>query len=214
MSSVYVCVLSRDGKLDRRTREAIDAAVVRAEASCIRCLKAEATGPYGVTSGRNEVVAKFLASKCDYLLFIDDDVTIPPDAITRLVAAGGDIALGCYPGIKTFGDGTSRVYIVLLYLSGGAEDCYTSWPDGVVEVAGGGAGCMLIHRRVLETILYPWFRFQGTYIAPAATVITMGEDIDFCARARSLGFRILADGSVRCGHRKEVDLTHFIPPAP
>ena len=210
--SVFVCVTSRDGRVPQYTREAVDAAVKAAEAAGVRCLSSVATGPYGVALARNAAVAEFARSKCSHLLFVDDDVTVPPHAITRLVAAadgGTRVALGCYPGVKTFGDGTTRVYVVLVRDGGGLEDCHLTWPDGVVGVQAGGAGCMLIPRGVVEKIPYPWFRFQGTYV-PGAGIVTMGEDIDFCLRARAAGFPVVADGGVRCGHRKEVDLAAFL----
>ncbi len=208
--AVYACVLTRGGYLHRRTRVALEAAVATAEAAGVRCLSAEGGSPYGVALARNAVVAQFLVSKCSHLLFIDDDVTVPPDAITRLLAVGGDVALGCYASYKQFGDGTAGFYVVVLRLSGGAEDCYRSWPDGVEEVAGGGAGCMLIARPVLESMRYPWFRFQGLHVPGTPHVVSIGEDVDFCTRARAGGFRVWADGGVRCGHWKEIDLAVLV----
>jgi hypothetical protein len=209
--TVYVCVTSRDGAIPRHTRVAVEAAVRTAEAAGIRCLSAEGGSPYGVALARNAVVAKFLASKCSHLLFVDDDVILPDDAVVRLAGVeGAGVALGCYVSHKVFGDGTRSFYVVVLRLSGGAEDVYRSWPVGVEEVAGGGAGCMMIARPVLEAIPYPWFRFQGTHVAPAGQILSMGEDVDFCQRVRALGLKVWADGAVRCGHWKEVDLLPFV----
>lgn len=209
-ATVYACVLSRAGYLHRRTRVALEAAIRRAESAGVRCLSAEGGSPYGVALARNAVVAQFLTSKCSHLLMVDDDVVVPPEAITRLVAVGGDITLGCYGSVKTFGDGTTGFYVVVLRLGGGAEDVYRSWPAGVEEVAGGGAGCMLVARPVLELVPYPWFRFQGLHVPGTGNIVTVGEDVDFCQRARAAGFRVWADGGVRCGHYKEIDVSTLV----
>ena len=208
--SVFACITTRDGRVPDRTRSALETAMAGAKRAGIDGLIAVGGSPYGVALGRNAVVARFLKSKCSHLLFVDDDVTVPADAVTRLCAVNGDVALGCYASYKRFGDGTGGFYVVLMYLSGGQEDCYRTWPKGVVEVAGGGAGCMLVARPVLEAIAYPWFRFQGTHVPQAGQVLSMGEDVDFCQRVRALGMRVWADGNVRCGHWKEMDTMPFV----
>jgi hypothetical protein len=36
--------------------------------------------------------------------------------------------------------------------------------------------------------------------------VDVGEDVDFTWRARQLGYRLVLDATVRCGHHKVVDL--------
>jgi GT2 family glycosyltransferase len=213
--SVFACITSRDGRVPEDVREAADAACATAAAAGVESVRRTFRGPYGVALARNGAVAHFLRTKHTHLLFIDDDVTLPADAIVRLAGAAADptrgVVMGCYPGVKVFGDGSCRVFVVVTRLKGGGhEDVYLDWPDGLVEVESGGAGCMLISRAVLEQIPYPWFRFQGQHVPGTAHVVTFGEDVDFCQRARALGYGVWADGGVRCGHKKEVDLRHFL----
>lgn len=46
---------------------------------------------------RNMLVAKFLASKADDMVFVDDDVGFPCDALTRLRDFSPEIVAGIYP---------------------------------------------------------------------------------------------------------------------
>jgi hypothetical protein len=63
---------------------------------------------------------------------------------------------------------------------------------GVFEVDAAGSAGMLIRRRVLETMGFPWFEStNGVYL---------NEDVIFCMKAREHGFRIFATADVAMGH--------------
>ena len=96
--------------------------------------------------------------------------------------------------------------------------------SGIVEVDVVGMGCTLIHRSVLEdrrmvcspeyarpdgkvavlTDEEPKVRFQY-HTRPNGRLI-MGEDYNFCWRARKLGYKVKANLDVFCGHLKNMDL--------
>jgi hypothetical protein len=79
-------------------------------------------------------------------------------------------------------------------------------PGDVMDVAGCGAGCLLIHRRVLTSIATAengpeWFtRVTGD------DGRVFGEDLSFCLRATTAGFTLTADTGARAGHVKPVIL--------
>src|SRR3990167_7699081 len=50
-----------------------------------------ATEGYTISENRNYIVAQAIKAKCDYLLFVDDDMIFPPDTLKRLLAHGKDI---------------------------------------------------------------------------------------------------------------------------
>lgn len=50
-----------------------------------------------ITRARNNIVARFMESKCDYLMFIDADITFEAEHIKMLIADDKDIIGGIYP---------------------------------------------------------------------------------------------------------------------
>lgn len=75
------------------------------------------------------------------------------------------------------------------------------WADvpatGVFEIEAAGSAGMLIRRDVLDQMADPWF--YSTPDSDGRGTI-MNEDITFCRRARSMGFRIFATSDVTLGH--------------
>ena len=71
-------------------------------------------------------------------------------------------------------------------------------PDGqMVEADVVGAGALLIHRRVLERLPDPWFKF--TYEGRDNDE-GVSEDFYFCKKAKEAGFTIIVDTAVQCPH--------------
>ena len=153
--------------------------------------------PYDVM--RNSACDDALRAGFQWLMFLDDDVIAPPDTFARLAGHGADVISGLYyrrqepicPVAMTIG-----------------KDGQTTWvrawspPDSTIEVDLVGAGCLLIHRRVLEALGAPWFEWQIGKPRDAAQpkVGAMSEDFAFCMRAKSAGFKIYLDTSIRCEH--------------
>ena len=50
-----------------------------------------------VTQGRNLTVASFLDTEADYLLFLDSDINIGPDAVYKMIEADKDVICIPYP---------------------------------------------------------------------------------------------------------------------
>ena len=96
--------------------------------------------------------------------------------------------------------------------------------DGVIERDAAGTGMMIISRRVLED---PRMKFPREWIAMTGKKRTLRdcdpdgwfknrhkpngayettEDIDFCYRAKKLGYRLFVDYGVKSGHIKQTDV--------
>lgn len=135
----------------------------------------------------------------EWLFFLDDDVIPPPDVLPRLMAHKVDIVSGVYfrrnepivPCMQKLDKDGNPTWITSF-----------SWP-GLIEVDHVGAGCLLIHRRVLEAMKSdaprPWFEWLCDHGNLKKTEMT-SEDFTFCRRARQAGFKIHVDTSVHCVH--------------
>lgn len=171
---------------------------------------AQMTNESLITRARNELTRQFLASDCDYMMFIDADIGFDGQAVATLLAADRDIACGIYSkkeinwgaveaaakiGQENLAD-HAGAYV--LNMVGGSESAATD-EDGMFEVRHGGTGFMLIKRRVFDRLKpeVPTYRISsqknpdtGDYLKPLtyeffATSIDesgalLSEDYHFC----------------------------------
>jgi hypothetical protein len=141
---------------------------------------------------------RFLAGDDDALLVIESDIIPPPDALRRLAALaekGADVAYGVYR-FRT----TEIINVFERYpgeprnegesLSIHPAKLAAARRRGVTACSGGGLGCALIQRRVLERIE---FRIESTAYC----------DTYFNRDVMQAGFRQVADMRVICGHKNE-----------
>ena len=123
----------------------------------------------------------------DWLLFIDDDMVVPTDTLTRLLDHGVDIVGG-------LAFRRNPPYLPCIARWNADNQVMETVVDvprtGLVEVGGIGMGCTLIRRRVFETLAAPRFAHRGG----------LGEDYSFCLLAAEAGFKIYCDTSLVIGH--------------
>jgi hypothetical protein len=150
--------------------------------------------------GRNASLARslnilaedFLSHDEEYMFLVDDDQLFPPDTLTRLLAHKKDIVGGIYlrrgfpfePVVFDHASDSGRVRPHFL----------NKGETGLVPVKALGMGCLLLHRRVLETMKKPWWALAT--IEPDL----ISEDLTFCRDARNAGFEIWCDLDVKVGH--------------
>lgn len=144
---------------------------------------------------RNEIVKETLRDNYNYLFSIDSDIVLPTDALKKMLEADKDMITGLY--IQRIEDthtvevyrstnGDGRAHIPYELLKG----------KGIVEVAGCGFGCVLVKRKVMEGLKYPYF----VYRSALDHAHTYSEDVYFCKQATDAGFTIWADTSILCDH--------------
>lgn len=146
---------------------------------------------------RNQACEAALGSDFQWLCFLDDDVIPPGDAIARLMSHGKDVVSGLY-----YRRAHPLVPVMMFYDDKRAAQWVTNWnpPQCLLDVDLVGAGCLLIHRRVLERMPPPWFVWElGRSDLPADRQ-HLSEDFSFCRRAKEHGFQICVDTSIRCEH--------------
>lgn len=183
---------------------------------------------------RNCLVGSAIKCNADWLWFIDNDMVPPPNAFAQLQAKG-DIIAGTALGFDHANEskGTpTRLKLCLFDHHPTEETFQTIIPQqGEVEreIDAAGTATMLIRRKVFTderlwgdtkyTDLYgkekdikdeyeeeewgpPLFRF----IRKCNGQGLRGEDLDFCWRAKQLGYRVVGTPGIRWGHQKHVNL--------
>lgn len=138
----------------------------------------------------------FLNGGYDAMLIIESDIIPPADALKKLDALQADWATGVY----VMRHGNPVLNVTERYNYGGARTKNRGEPlrddslraalkRGQTECSGGGIGCVLIRRHVIEAI--PW-RLGWT------------ADCDhwFNNDVWDAGYLMMADMSVICGHKK------------
>jgi len=165
-----------------------------------------------IDTSRNLAAKIALESNCDYLMFLDDDVLIHPDAFDKLYEADKDIIAGLvylrgYPfHVMAFKE-LPRELVKIKDKNGNetsmedprmrmwyADDVHEKAKDGevLVPVDAVGFSCCLIKTDVLKAMEPPYF-----VTGPLNT-----EDVYFCLKTRNLEPRpsIYVHTGVRPGH--------------
>jgi GT2 family glycosyltransferase len=172
-----------------------------------------ASGPV-LSIARNTCAEALLASKQEWLWFVDCDTVFRPDVLPRLMALADPVERPVVAAaVPISGKDPSREF-------GGLPDLFWSAyhytdRDGerglepiscaaevgeCQQVDAVGTGCVLIHRSVFEALGPGAFNEMGEGNA------VMGEDLAFCHRCDALGIPVHFAGRLRVGHAKVVTL--------
>jgi hypothetical protein len=158
-----------------------------------------------LADGRALIVAQFLGTDSDMLVFVDADVAWEAGALLRLVDHPVDMVAGIYPYRR------DPMAYPVKWLSEGGE----LWADpttGLLEVAGVPAGFTRMSRKQLQDMVaqYPdtefycdaapddraWALFSDYRIGKHK----MGEDYAFCRRWIDMGGKVWVDPEIKMGH--------------
>jgi hypothetical protein len=155
-----------------------------------------------IADARALIVAQFLASSCDALVFIDSDVCWESGALLKLLDAPVDMVAGIYPQRK------DPINYCVKWID--KPDLIAE--NGLLQVAGVPAGFMKLSRKQLERMVeqYPdtefyvenakdnkaWALFCDYRIGKHK----MGEDYSFCRRWIDIGGKVWIDPEIKMGH--------------
>jgi hypothetical protein len=156
-----------------------------------------------VDDSRNRLVRDFLESDCEQMVFLDTDVSWLASDLGKLIEYDRDIVAGVYP--RRADDQPFPVKP----LPG------ERWSDslGLVEVEGVPTGFLKIKRRVLEALSETVPHHRSTEDGSDRRMIPViferslnghsrvGGDIEFCRKARKLGFKVYVDPMMQFGHQ-------------
>jgi hypothetical protein len=172
---------------------------------------------------RNAIRHKFLESQCDDLWFVDSD-TLPSDnSLELFTVKDADMVAGIYPipNGKNPAFDKSLVWSVYEYnerdgkesmdpIAVGPNDCH------VIKADGAGTGCLIIPRKIMADDRLLFFKDEENPLRNAMFrtprdpngKVLWTDDLDFCNRARKLGYTLKVHLGVRWGHVKTVNVFH------
>lgn len=157
-----------------------------------------------IDSNRNDLVAAALDHDPTHILFVDDDMRFPPEALLRLLIHNVPIV-----GINYVTRGLEAIYVAIEQSGRNKEGkpakrfATLAADTGLGECMGIGFGFVLIQRKVFDVLNGRGFKhrwFLKYYDKESDTDV--GEDIDFCDKARAAGFKIMVDHDLSkdCAH--------------
>lgn len=167
---------------------------------------------YDCATARNNIAQKALDLKTDYVLMVDNDVTLPLHVFDYMLDDPKDVCLGYYAHRDADNIYKGNTCICKLQAPDGtyyynypleseytAEDMKAMMNAGMhkILVHGGGMGCAFIKTDVFRTINYPWYDWVN-YADDNRGMLS--EDLYFCEQCRFNSIPIYTDTRVACGH--------------
>ena len=162
--------------------------------------RAVITGNF-VPAQRELIVRRAMERGADRLLMIDDDMVLPPAAVTQLSSVlDADPACGLAGALYYSRDGFRPMAVDRWDANDTTTANVPAFDREPVAVGGVGFGCVLLRLDALRSMQPPYFAAQ-VYVEPnASRVRVCNEDYLFCVRLRSLSLRVILHAGVRCGH--------------
>jgi hypothetical protein len=120
------------------------------------------------------------------IVWVDSDVILPLDGITRLASYDKDFVTGIY-----FQRGDNHWPLIAHYNKEMNNfNWVIKWPKNVLApIDGCGFGFVLTSMNMLRKMDPPWFKFEK-----------FSEDLSFCLKAKEAGFQLYVDTAILCGH--------------
>lgn len=150
-----------------------------------------------IYTARNDLATQSIREDVDYVFWLDSDMVFAPDTLVRMLKTVQendlDILTGLYfRRVPPF----SPVLFDRLEIKPNGVCSWSNFkeiPDHLFEVGGCGFGCVLMSPEVFMSVQSQ----HGNMFLPIGN---NGEDVAFCWRARTCGYKIYCDPSIICGH--------------
>jgi hypothetical protein len=162
---------------------------------------------FPVDFARNWAIRRFLNAgaykSIEWFGWLDIDMTFPKDAFNMLLdeceKTGAKVMSGVY-----FKRNFNNEVVGWKY--GPNRQMIEPVLDGSVqEVEVIGMGCCVIHRSVLEKMMYPWYGYGAMH---EDVQFLSTEDVYFCERCAELKEKIFIHTGVICGHLMTIENIH------
>ena len=140
---------------------------------------------------RNLIIEEALRTQCTHILFIDDDMAFPPDALLKLLRHEVNVVSGlyfnrCYPHNPVLFDYNQDNRFTRHFLN---DD-----EHGLIECEAVGFGFLLVNTKIFESLAKPYVR-MGEIRSDERN-----EDIGFCLRCRQASIPVHCDLDLPIGH--------------
>lgn len=156
-----------------------------------------------IYDARNKLAAQAIKMEADYVMWFDSDMVFQGDTLLRLLKTmeeqDADIVSGLY--FRRSSPYTPVAFQTFDIVNN--ESVWTNYEgelSGVHEVGAVGFGCVLMK----SDVIFEVYAKYGDCFSPVGKA---GEDLSFCWRARQLGYKVLLDADVKCGHYGHVTIT-------
>lgn len=160
-----------------------------------------------ITESREYLALQAIQSGADYVMWFDSDMTFPPDTLERMQKhmKTYDIVSGIYfRRTPPYTPVLHKTLDIKEDGEGGYTATFSDYEDypqnSIFEVEGIGFGCVMMKTDVLRAVIMEY----GTAFAMMGK---NGEDCSFSQRVRNLGYHIMCDSSIKCGHVGHLTIT-------
>lgn len=140
--------------------------------------------------------------KTTHFLFLDSDVVPPKDMLQKMLEHDEDFVTAMTP---LFFD-NKLVWNVAIPNTDKWFMLSNELPDKPFYTPKCGGGALLVKRKVLEDIGWPFFHTEYQPLDEQNKAIKCGEDVWLCLKAIEKGYKILCDPTLVCHHFNQVDL--------
>jgi hypothetical protein len=148
-----------------------------------------------VYEGREFIAGEFVKGQCDFLMFIDSDMTFDARSIEFLLRHNKEfVTAKAFKRVKPY---QPCFYTKFEYINGVPNlEVPIKYGEGLLPIEGSGLACALIKRSAFE-------KMQAPYFFPYPNI---GEDLTFCLKLREVGVELFCDTTLQFGHLGHVEI--------
>jgi hypothetical protein len=148
-----------------------------------------------IYDGREYIASEFMKSECEYLMFIDSDMTFHPQSIEFLVRHNKEfVTAKAFKRVKPY----QPCFYTKVEYNNDQPNLETpiQYGEGLLRIEGAGLACALIKRSAFEKIEKPYF-----FPYP-----NIGEDLTFCLKLKEAGVEMFVDTTLQFGHLAQIEI--------
>lgn len=155
-----------------------------------------------VPGARELLVRKALNANAGFLLMCDDDMVVPPDALSGLLGVMEAHPRCALAGALYYTRDGIRPMVASGWRPEDTTSAFTPAFDDRTPVAvdAVGFGCVLLRMSAVLDLQPAYFSAQVFVQMNASRVRICNEDYLFCARLREAGWNVMLHPAVKCGH--------------